>query len=303
MRTLTLPLTFALAALVLTSCATPPTATPATGAPGRAPTSTSSPWPATPVACEDQPGQVEAPSEVPLGVVRVSLCSEPGHEAGPRVAPPDALVLDPDAVVRVWNELAAPDPKDSLVCTAELGPAYRMVLEYPDGRVVQLAGELYGCRLVGGRHSAPGSIGGADQVLAAFSTALTAQRQTIPIEVDQPLQRPDCDTFGSWVTPVLGDLVGGYACSLPEGKPQRLAISEADWTVIAGDLTRNAKPVAQVTLPSCEKAPGPTLVGVAKTGETIQLHETCGWYQTFDGANSVAWQPDKEAATILDQLG
>lgn len=240
---------------------------------------------------------------MPLGAARVTLCSEPGHEITGQVEPPDALVIDPDAVAQAWHELAVPDPKDPMVCTAELGPAYLMVLEYPDGRVVQLAGEMYGCRMVGGRYAPGGPNGGADRVLAAFGAALTKQRETIPVEVDHPLQRSDCDSFGSWITPAVGDTVAGYACSLPDGMPHRIDIPDADWAVLVADAAANSVPAASATMPTCEKAPGPTLVGVAKTGETIQWHETCGWYQTFTRDDAQLWQPGPEAAGILARIG
>lgn len=293
---------FALGALLLAGCGAPSTATPAPGgAPGTAPASQSEPWAPTPVACAELSERAQDPTEVPLGVARVTLCSEPGHPSAGLIAPPDALVVDPDTVVRAWNELAVPGAQ--MACTAELGPAYRMVLEYPDGSVVQLAGEMYGCRPVGGRvASTPRPTGGADQVLDAFATALTAQRTTIPVPAGEQV-RPDCDGAGSWLTPELGDTVSGFACSPSDGQPTRTDIPDADWAVIAADASANSVPAASATMPTCEKAPGPSLVGVSKAGEIISLFESCGWYQTFDRAEPRLWQPGTDAAAILAGLG
>lgn len=284
-----------LASLVgCTSYSGTPATTPTPGRPAPA-----SAWPATPFDCAALADQPATPASLPDGAARITLCNEPGHEIGLQ-PPADALVADTAAVVAAYNagehaNLAV------MVCTADLGPAYRLVVEYPDDTVIQLRGELYGCRIVGVKT-------GAQQVFDAFSSALLRQREAHPVTVSDPLQNARCNMGvgpGSWIPAAMGDTVSGFLC--PHGETDHpMLISAEDWATVRDDFTANASKEMPtgVDTTTCEQATISAAVGVAASGDTVSLHPVCrGLFELWQGGDdgSLYWQPGPAAADVLGE--
>lgn len=283
----------AVGALALTGCATY-SATPAQ-TPGEAPPTEPAAilWPATPYDCSTLAGEADKPAELPDGAGRVTLCNEPGHEIH-QLPPPDALVDDPAAVVAAYNagehaNLAA------MACTADLGPAYRLVIEYPEGEVVQLRGELYGCRVVGDKL-------GAQDVLDVFATVLRTQRETQPVVVDDPLAGASCTSLlgsGSWLPALMSDTIAGFRCTGDASEPT--VIRDADWATLRDDHTARVEPGnrTEAEITACEQTVGDVLTGVNAAGERVALHGMCGVFEGWSDGQAWVWRPGPEASELL----
>lgn len=94
----------------------------------------------------------EAPDAVPGGATSVRLCQGPGTEltdAG------TLLTDDVDDVVAVINGLETTGEPE--LCTADIGPGFRMVFGYPDGTTFIVSGKTYGCHelVVGSSYRVP----------------------------------------------------------------------------------------------------------------------------------------------------
>lgn len=247
------------------------------------------------VDCAALPEEPDLPDVLAEGIAQVRLCQEPGNELA-LVAPPDALVVDADAVARAYNALEVAELA-TLACPEDFGPAYRLAVAYPDGTVVTLRGEQYGCSLVGNRL-------GSDAVLTAFGDALWAQRTTQPAT---PVEPPDdlCRGEASWLVPDLADTVRGVAC-LPDaaGQLQQRPFSEEDWATLAADAA--AHPRTPTPLPPdavCDALALPTLVGVAATGEVVWVPASCAAYEWGPGRGAThGWEPTGAARTLLEGL-
>lgn len=283
----------AMAGLLTAGCTTT-TGTPASGPspqPGGAVSTMS-------VDCSKVPAEADMPKKaLASGAVRISLCNEPGFEWAERVAPPDALVKDTQVVIDVVNTLE--DLLPVMACTADLGPAYRLVIEYPDGSTVNLRGELFGCRAVGGQVLRDGPA--SENVLAAFATALRTQRASLPVKVDHPLESVTCAALNAWVTPDPADTIGGFGCELPGGDGDRLPIADADWTTLRADVAANSAVFDHTApMPECLVAPGPALVGVNEVGEPVTFSPSCaGWMWTSPDGVDRLWTPSEEALAVL----
>lgn len=251
-------------------------------------------WESTPFDCDALAAEPRAPSHLDQDAARITLCNEPGHEIE-QTPPPDALVADPAAVVAVFNELDEANLA-VMACTAELGPAYRMVVEYPDGEVVQVRGELYGCRVVGDKV-------GADRVLAAFTDALLTQRVTQPVTATDPLAGASCGFgMGSWLVPPMDATVAGYRCLGDGAQPRKF--TDADWATLRTDFEAHAERRQRTTeeFEACTNPQPDTLTGVSEAGERISLHGLCGVFEFWEaGANDPwVWEPGPEASALLD---
>ncbi len=273
------------------------------GTPAGTPGTVAGPATPSPVDCSAVPTERDEPERLDLGIARITLCNDPGHTVqfnfpGPAV-PPDALVTDTDRVAEAYNALEEAH-RGSMACTADLGPAYRLVVEYPDGRTVQLTGEQFGCRVVGGRVGAP-------KVLAAFVEALRAQRTTLPAPT--PELDPDavCRSSQSWLPATLADTTRGVLCTGFDQAARGRAIEPDDWAVLRADMLANARPFADADAAmTCPEPTNTALVGVAPAGETFSAQPLCqAWMwlpETDPRATTVTsdiWEPGPDAAEIL----
>ena len=256
-------------------------------------------WPTTPFDCSTLAAEPDKPAELPEGAGRITLCNEPGHpiELAP---PPDALVEDPLAVVAAYHDQEHVDLA-SMACTADLGPAYRLVVEYPEGQVVTLRGELYGCRVVGDKT-------GAQHVLDAFTQALATQRQTQPPPEVDPLAGAACGHNlggGSWIAAAMDDTVAGYRCLADDADPVLLGAD--DWATLRDDWAANAHegPRTGDELADCTQSTADVLTGVTPWGEGLSLHGLCGVFESWPtrGAEPWVWRPGPAASEVLARQG
>lgn len=286
------------ATMLLSACAAP--GGPATPATTPTPDAPATPPASTPVDCTTLPKQADSPETLATGIARISLCNEPGQDAlFNRWAPVDALVQGADAVAEAYN--AAEPRTENMPCPADMGSAYRMVVEYPDGRVVQLRGELYGCRVVGGRVA-------AREVLAAFSDALGAQRASAaPADGADRVQGDTvCGILptSSWVAADPARTVKGLFCSGGRFDQARGIVSGEDWETVRTDLAANARAVTpEAPAPACNETVSRSLVAVSTPGDVLVMNEQCGWYSWYaaDGQKMV-WEPGEAAHTILRRI-
>ncbi len=145
--------------------------------------------PADPVECPT--GDADAIDAPPNGVIapgavlaRVCATQLNGIAWTP---PLDALTTDVASIVDTFNDLPAADGQ--MACTEELGPAYLMVFQYPDGHSVQVRGDMYGCEIV--TFGAEQRQGATDAVNAYFE-ALAAQRDAAGSVLAGPIEPPAC---------------------------------------------------------------------------------------------------------------
>lgn len=257
------------------------------------------PWAATPADCTTLVGEGDKPATLPTGAARITLCNEPGHEIT-QVTPPDALVTDTAAVVAAYNagqraNLAV------MACTADLGPAYRLVVEYPGDKVLTLRGELYGCRVVGDKTA-------AQAVLDAFTTALIEQRKDAPVTLEDPIGEASCGmgaSVGSWLPGTMDATVAGFRCT--DGVARAATIAAVDWATLRDDYTANATrtPLTEAEREQCRETIGTSLVGVTASGERVALHGRCGIFEHWTGFNddSWTWRPGPAASAIIEAAG
>ena len=294
------PLTAVLlgAALALSGCATyqgTPASTPAVE-----PTVRADP---TPADCATLPTGRDEPDSLDSAITRISLCNDPGHAEpygfmGP-TPPPDALVRDTGAVAAAYNALEVPR-LEVMTCPADLGPAYRLVVEYGDGSSVQVAGELFGCRIVGNRM-------GANTVLDAFAAALRAQRAVVAPPTRDADPNDVCRSPWSWLTPELEDTTRGVLCTGSGTAAEGRELAAEDWRTVLADIAANANRAAPEDFPSdCAQTQPSTLVGVTLAGETRALQRTCDFFtwqagegpRPFDD-HEMGWAPGERAKEIL----
>ena len=252
-------------------------------------------WEPTPFDCATLATEGEKPEQLPEGAARITLCDEPGHEIR-QTTPPDPLVSDTAAVVAAYNtqehaNLAV------MACTADLGPAYRMVFEYPGGEAVSVRGEMYGCRVVGDKT-------GAQAVLSAFTTALVAQRDQVPVTVSDLLANATCAndaSWASWLSPGMADTVAGYRCAEVGAEPTRF--DEAAWATIGDDWTANAAKGSRTDdeINSCQQVHLDQLVGLNAAGEKVSLNGMCGVFEVWSAGDleSWVWRPGPAASELL----
>ena len=286
----------ALAALVaLTGCVTYQ-ATPATTP---APPGGSGPVEATPVECSTAPPERDEPARLETGIARVSLCNDPGHAElygmpGP-TPPADALVLDADRVAAAYNALDRAELA-TMICTADMGPAYRLVVEYPDGRTVQLSGEMFGCHVVGTKV-------GSHTVLDAFTDALVAQRATLTPPRLVLAADAVCASPSSWVQAELADTTQGVLCTGFDAGARGEPIEGDAWQVVLADITANGREVTADDYPNdCASSEAVTLVGLTPWGEMTSLQRSCDlytWQTGPDDGTTMGWTPGDKVKALL----
>lgn len=276
MQTVRLIATVAIAALalVVSSCSTPaqPAATTAFPAPRTD----------TCVGLGQGPDASTA-SNVPPGAEGVRLCGSPDPGLSDAPGPSEALTGEAAAALATrFNAL--PTATLGGPCPADLGPRFLLVFSYADRQPVIVAGETYGCRLIGGRV-------GARIILDAFVRDLAAQRRGSTPTVT-PTAPTRCNA-GSWVTPEVADTGRAWACyGWPGGESDPVEV--VGWA----DLARAATP-SRVTTDVAPSSIQSVLLTQDAFGATRTLFiadRTLLWgAQDATGAwNQLSWRPSDE---------
>lgn len=125
--------------------------------PAGTPTSNAAPPECPPEPEEGKPDPIDepdpdAPDAVPSGATSARLCQGVGT---PVDGADTLLTTDVADLVDAINGLkTTPKPE---MCTADMGPGYRLVFGYPDGSTFVVSGKTYGCRelVVGSGYRTP----------------------------------------------------------------------------------------------------------------------------------------------------
>ncbi len=238
------------------------------------------------------------------GAALVRVCAVQ-QEGTPWTPPLDALTSDVDAVATAFNDL--PVAEDRMPCTRELGPAYLMVFQYPEGDTVQVRGDLYGCKLV--------SFGalerqGADTALSAYLEALQAQRLQADAGDDpdpqEPAAPPPCPDSAAMTPASLMNLwrpdlklSAVNVCSYVWGKGPvaRGRLDDAQTEDVNVDLRANSVTAGAVPLIDCRARL--LLVATNGYGDVIVFSEHCGSFTSSSAADERLWLP---SSATLDML-
>lgn len=243
-------------------------------------------------------GPMDTPPDgtIAPGAVLARVCAVQ-QEGTPWVSPLDALTSDVDVVARAFNGL--PLAEDRMACTGELGPAYLMVFQYPDGHIVQLRGDLYGCRLV--------SFGalerqGADEALNAYFDALAGQRRESGPPPAASLPTLPCpgsaDVGAATLIPQdLSRLTVQQAsiCSY-DGTGQSLsqgALSPAEVDRLSADLQAHSSG-GVVDVP-CQSVQSQTLLVGNEFGDVVSLQKYCQFFLVTEQV----WTPTEATLDML----
>lgn len=160
------------------------------------------------ITCGDKATSVN-PATLPQGAVTLMWCTDVGNLLA---APQEALEgSSVDQIAQRYNAL--PGPPDSQ-CIPEPGTSYRVLLAYPDGKVVELDGDLGPCDRVGGRQ-------GSITLTTALGRAYDQQRRyNYPeIEVTNPCGSSGVPHSTSLVAFPPGLLTVGYRCEKGQAVP------------------------------------------------------------------------------------
>jgi len=257
--------------------------------------------PDQPFECPSGDGPVE-PRATPTdgtiapGAVLARVC--PIQPEGTAWAPPlDALTSDVDAVASTVNRL--PVAEDRMPCNDDLGPAYLMVFQYPDGNIVQVRGDLYGCQLV-----SFGSLErqGAGDALKAYFAALAAQRGQSRPPPTSSLPTPACTLMGGLgpmslvphdltqlaVTQAIVCLYSDYSAD-----PDGAVLSRDEIADLTADLHAHTEKGA--TPPACGSFGWLAVVVTNEFGDVLVLQENCGVFIWGDQG----WTPTEATLDML----
>ena len=236
---------------------------------------------------------------LPEGVARAWLCGDRRGFGG--VGPIEPLTTDPDRIVAAVNAL--PFSYDRM-CTDVGGPAYAVVLDYPDGRRAVVGMDTVNCQIVGWADGRPRTGGGqlAEDVTAMWQQ----QRESTPEPFTEEV--PLCEPYSadgqvmrerSMLPVQRAEAVRGVVCGIP-----------ADATGYDADPVELALPsellmsLGQDALQPAQGQPGlPYLVLLNQFGDPMVVPINADGGVTFgDGV----WQPATEQAgtwgEILDGL-
>ena len=133
--------------------------------PGSSSTSAAQPPECPPAPSETEPDPIDEPDadasdQVPADATSVRLCQGVGTAVD---GAGDLLTSQVQDVADAVNGLKATTKPD--MCTADMGPGFRLVFGYADGTTFVASGKTYGCRelVVGSGYRTP-----APRALAAF---------------------------------------------------------------------------------------------------------------------------------------
>lgn len=224
--------------------------------------------------------------------------TEPGV-VGERVrqAPPDALVTNLDGLIEFANALPIPD--GDLACTMEFGPAYTLVVGYPDGSTQMITGELYGCRFIANRI-------GAQELLDDFGNRLRAQRDAYPglAPVIEPCVDAEQGVLGDlFVQPNLEQTSTAVINAADfEAKPRVQEVAE--WPMLRDAILADSQPYHPEPDPTADSTSfGPAAVIEAINPQcealTLQVSGEGVFWNTPGDHVPMIWQPDAASREIL----
>lgn len=247
-------------------------------------------------ACFDDNGEpVQRPTGGPgveTGAVRAWLCGDATDAASfGTVGPLEPLVTGVDQLVDFI--VAQPElPADSM-CTMEYTLAYRVVLEYPDGSILPVAGELHGCR---GVSDGATIRAGGEELYDLARDLWREQRSDADVPVDL-FVLPPCPPSQVMLMPSLDEIVGAVACvpGPDEFSYGQVELHPDDVALIVEDIRANA----------VEGEPDGWEAAFALTGswgEWLALSRTAdATGYSFSDAEGVTWvwTPSPEVAELL----
>lgn len=236
-------------------------------------------------------------SRLPRGATSITLCSD--GTAFQRMWPPlDRLTTDVDRYVDQINS-AEPLPADA-ACTSELGPAFKVVFTYPDGRHAVVLGQLYGCRRIGGDVS---HAMGADALLDSLRDGWAAQRSAAPLVAEREgswcPQDGDTPLWGgrsSMLPPTLDAIVAARVCQPHSGRPGQFEgpVPAQQVSELVADIEANARP----GIADADRT-GALLVLASPSGDLLTLAKLVDGRYVLHADPEVVWTPSAKSAAIL----
>lgn len=262
--------------------------------------------PSTPAPSCAEPAQATS-GDIPTDALTLRLCPT-GDPTVQEFAPVQALDSEgAHEVLAVVHRLSRLGPDQA--CTADLGPAFLLIAEYSGREPVVMDLQLYGCHLVG---TTTEHRTGAEKVLAAFRSALTAQRAKDP---GGAVRGGSLCPDAAWVErssvmpATLAEATGGTICGYADKSSARVQVERvldaSSFTKIAADLAANSSPW---TPPSCTTGrpdrPAAALVLTTRWGDAFSIaHDECaGTYRYQTGGKELRWKPDAEVKQLLADL-
>jgi hypothetical protein len=221
---------------------------------------------------------------LPGGATAALICATDGDAAW--AAPREALTHHVGRLVSLVNRLHHEGSKG--MCNTAGGPAWRLLLRYPDG-VRTVAGDNGGCDSL--------SVGatkrhGADRVYSAFARALLRQRahQHPPGAVTSDL--PSCPMHGFVFVPTAqARLLSRGSWCLRSGRHWHSdgPLTRAQLRVLQHDLATSAARSSYRTpdVSACRDSPGASgqIAGRDAWDDPLRIGFQCGFY-VFDSATS-----------------
>lgn len=215
------------------------------------------------------------------------------------IGPPDALITDLPGLINLVNGLD--EQAADMVCTADFGPAYTLVVGYPDGHTEMVTGELFGCGAIGDRV-------GASALLTDFGQRLRAQREAHP---GYAPTAADCavppEGFGDrFVQPTLEQTTAAFALRFSGSDlTEREARAVAEWDELRTEMITESVPqdAAGASPDDTTSSFGEQVVVEATNPqcEALTLQFTAGrfhWQQP--GGEPLVWTPSESALAILE---
>ena len=245
--------------------------------------------------------------EIPADALMLRLCPA-GEDSFQQFPPLEALDSEgAHTVLAVLRKRPLLDKNGA--CRADLGPAFLLIAEYSGREPVVMNLQLYGCAEVG---TTTDRRTGAEEVLAAFQAATSAQRARDPgnaIRVGS-LCPPAAYVQRSAVMPVrLADATGGSICSYADTNSARVQVERVldaeAFARITADLAAHTSPW---TPPSCGTGrpdrPAVAVVLTTRWGDVLSIaHDECaGTYRYRDDSMDLRWRPSAGVAALLRQL-
>lgn len=243
---------------------------------------------------EGVPLQVDADAGAPAeGAVKAWLCGDATDASSMgTVGPLEPLVTGVDSLVDFIT--SQPElPPDSM-CTMEYTLAYRVVLEYEDGSMHPVSGELHGCR---GIHDGSGVRSGGEE-LYDLALGLWRDQRAAADDVDPVHVLPQCPPGNVMLVPSIDDITGAAVCETNSDGASftQSEMHPDDVAVIVEDIRANAVDGA------VESGWDARIALLSKWGEWLRLVEfedgSGYWFTDADGA-VWSWVPSAESAEIL----
>ncbi len=247
--------------------------------------------------------------DIPAEALMLRLCPT-GDQDIQMFAPLDAL--DAEGAHEVLAVLARRSQLGNKpLCRMDLGPAFLLIAEYSGRAPVVMDLQLYGCGVVGTRTDRRT---GSEEVLAAFRTALTAQRSHDPAGTVRPgpLCLPQRAAHRTSVLPVrLADITGGTVCGYADwhtalARAERVLDADSLARIIA-DLEANSERSTPIPCPAPRyDQPIYALALTTRWGDVLSIaSDGCPGsygYQLADG-KGLRWRPSAGVAALLRELG